>query len=162
MAITRTAWTDDSGTGTDGTIINNAEKTTIYNQIDALVGEWTSVTFAAGDYTASSGNWTLVSGDVIRNRYAVINKQLFWIVMVTTTTVSATPSGLRIAIPTGSFATTNQACAVAYMNDNGTVRECYAQPNDGTHLQIVRKDGGNFATATDTTAVYFQGVFELA
>lgn len=35
MAITRTAWTDDDGTGTTGTIINNAEKTLLYNQIDA-------------------------------------------------------------------------------------------------------------------------------
>lgn len=37
MAITRTAWTDDDGSGTTGTIINNAEKTTIYNQIDAAI-----------------------------------------------------------------------------------------------------------------------------
>lgn len=34
MAITRTAWTDDDGSGTTGTIINNAEKTTLYDQID--------------------------------------------------------------------------------------------------------------------------------
>jgi len=39
MAITRTAWTDDSGTGTDGTVLNNAVKTELYDQIDAaLVG----------------------------------------------------------------------------------------------------------------------------
>jgi hypothetical protein len=37
MPITRTPWIDDDGTGTTGTIINNAEKTLLYNQIDALV-----------------------------------------------------------------------------------------------------------------------------
>ena len=35
MAITRTPIIDDNGTGTTGTIINNAWKTELYNQIDA-------------------------------------------------------------------------------------------------------------------------------
>lgn len=39
MSITRTALTDDSGSGTDGTIINNAWLTNLYNAIDALGGK---------------------------------------------------------------------------------------------------------------------------
>jgi hypothetical protein len=35
--ITRTAWVDDDGSGLTGTVINNAEKTTLYNQIDAVI-----------------------------------------------------------------------------------------------------------------------------
>lgn len=35
MAITRTVITDDDGTGTTGTVINNAWKVELYNQIDA-------------------------------------------------------------------------------------------------------------------------------
>lgn len=34
--ITRTAMTDDDGTGTTGTVFNNAWKTSVYDQIDAL------------------------------------------------------------------------------------------------------------------------------
>lgn len=39
MAVTipRTAWIDDDGSGTTGTVINNAEKTALYNQIDAAL-----------------------------------------------------------------------------------------------------------------------------
>lgn len=37
VTITRTAWTDDDGSGTVGTVINNAEKTTLYNQIDTAL-----------------------------------------------------------------------------------------------------------------------------
>lgn len=37
IAITRTAWTDDDGSGTTGTVINNAVKTELYNQIDAIL-----------------------------------------------------------------------------------------------------------------------------
>ena len=36
MAISRTAITDDDGTGTTGTVINNAWKTELYNQIDGI------------------------------------------------------------------------------------------------------------------------------
>jgi len=39
MAVTigRTAWTDDDGSGTTGTVINNAVKTELYNQIDTAL-----------------------------------------------------------------------------------------------------------------------------
>jgi hypothetical protein len=36
MAITRTAMVDDDGSGTTGTILNNAWKTELYNQIDGM------------------------------------------------------------------------------------------------------------------------------
>jgi hypothetical protein len=39
VTITRTPWVDDDGTGTTGTIINNAVKTELYNQIDAALGQ---------------------------------------------------------------------------------------------------------------------------
>ena len=38
MAITRTPMVDDDGSGNTGTIINNAWKTELYGQIDALIG----------------------------------------------------------------------------------------------------------------------------
>ena len=38
MAITRTPMVDDDGSGTTGTVINNAWKTELYNQIDAAIG----------------------------------------------------------------------------------------------------------------------------
>jgi len=44
VTITRTAWIDDDGTGTSGTVINNAEKTTIYNQIDAALAQLAQLT----------------------------------------------------------------------------------------------------------------------
>jgi hypothetical protein len=45
MAITRSIWVDDDGSGTTGTPLNNAELQKIYNNIDALVtyGTWAPV-----------------------------------------------------------------------------------------------------------------------
>ena len=37
VTISRTAWTDDDGSGATGTMINNAVKTELYNQIDAAL-----------------------------------------------------------------------------------------------------------------------------
>jgi len=37
VVITRTAFVDDDGSGTSGTVINNAVKTELYNQIDAAL-----------------------------------------------------------------------------------------------------------------------------
>lgn len=42
MPISRTPWIDDDGSGTTGTIINNAAKTALYNEIDAAFS-WTTV-----------------------------------------------------------------------------------------------------------------------
>lgn len=60
MSITRTAWTDDDGSGTTGTIINNAEKTTLYDQID---GRWSEATITS---TGTQNNLTYSEADVIR------------------------------------------------------------------------------------------------
>jgi hypothetical protein len=55
VTITRTQWIDDDGTGTSGTVINNAEKTTIYNQIDAALAQLAPL--AGGN--AFSGNQSI-------------------------------------------------------------------------------------------------------
>ena len=39
VTITRSPWIDDDGTGTTGTVINNAVKTDLYNQIDAALAK---------------------------------------------------------------------------------------------------------------------------
>jgi hypothetical protein len=69
MAITRTAIFDDSGGGLDGTVLSNAWKTELYDQIDALInystGTWT-VTITGGTvagtqtYSSQVGTYTKI------------------------------------------------------------------------------------------------------
>lgn len=55
--ITRTTWTDDDGTGTTGTIVNNAEKVSIYDQIDeALTDVDTATTTGTNNDFAYAAN----------------------------------------------------------------------------------------------------------
>ena len=42
--ITRTPWIDDDGTNTIGTVLNNAVKTELYNQIDAVIAQFVATT----------------------------------------------------------------------------------------------------------------------
>lgn len=63
MAITRTAWTDDSGAGTDGTIINNSEKTTLYNQIDDATDHPRCMVENNGTQSIAAGAFAVVTFD---------------------------------------------------------------------------------------------------
>ena len=69
MPITRTPWIDDDGSGTTGTVINNAEKTLLYNQIDAALALGSGaaivdVPFNAANFvTPDAGcTWTVTAG----------------------------------------------------------------------------------------------------
>lgn len=58
MAITRTAWTDDDGSGTTGTVINNAVKTTLYDELD---GRWSEMTITS---TGTQNNVSITTGGI--------------------------------------------------------------------------------------------------
>ena len=57
MAITRTPIIDDDGTGTTGTVIDNAWKTEFYNQIDATLGVSSMLTWAFTAGQSVVNNW---------------------------------------------------------------------------------------------------------
>ncbi len=66
MAVTigRTSWTDDDGSGTTGTVINNAVKTSVYDQIDAALAQLLplaggTMTGANADCSFSRRGWSV-------------------------------------------------------------------------------------------------------
>jgi len=66
--ITRTPWIDDDGSGTTGTVINNAVKTELYDQIDALAakieGADTTEAFAAQHDPATGAHTDISAANV--------------------------------------------------------------------------------------------------
>jgi len=93
MAITRTPWIDDDGTGTTGTVLNNAVKQELYDQIDAAiaatftVAPWTpTMTGTSGatgvTYTtqvglyAKSGRVVIATFDLVLSNKGTITGQL--------------------------------------------------------------------------------------
>lgn len=162
--VTFSTDTDDDGSGSTGTIHNNAWKQAMATAINAALPDWAAVTFSAGNFTGNgSMTWTVASGDVGVNRYVKIGKTLIWCVQLNTTTVGGTPNTqLRIAAPGGStFANSGDVCAAAYISDNGTIRAGRVYPASGSLIAIDFTAGGNWAAATDTTYVYFTWVGEI-
>jgi hypothetical protein len=110
ITITRTPWIDDDGTGTTGTVINNAEKQTIYNQIDAALaviapyGYWVDVPFNAANFSGYGGmTWTVAGSNVPVNHYTITGKTMTWSVRVQTSTVGGTLTPyLLLMIPAGA------------------------------------------------------------
>ena len=127
VTITRTALTDDDGTGTTGTVLNNAFKTQLYDQIDVAlatlntaigaVGAWTTVTFAAGNFTAQAGTWTVTAGQQTTYAYAVLGKTMVLAFCINGGTVSATPTYLAMAIP-GGYSTVGDIRCTYYYSAN--------------------------------------------
>jgi hypothetical protein len=103
MPITRTAMVDDDGSGTTGTIFNNAWKQELYDQIDALSAAmsagapWIIPPFNPADYFVSigTGTWPVVAADVVNTTYVVNGKTLSWNISVNQNApITGSPIGL--------------------------------------------------------------------
>jgi len=160
MGITRVTWTDDSGAGTDGTVINNAQLQSIYDSIENAF-TWTAVSFSAGNFTGNGAmTWTVASGDVVTNTYIKIGRTLIWSVHLDTTTVGGTPnSSLRLTIPGGFTAAGAQSVKCSVTIDNNVVSQAHATTS-GTLVEIIRDDFANWTASTNLTYVYFTIIFQ--
>jgi hypothetical protein len=166
MALDRTWYNtliDDSGDNTSGTLWNKAAVDSLMDAIDASIDlTWTAVSYVAGNFTSPTGTWVVDSGDVLRNHYIVQNKLLIWQVWIATTTVTGTPSHLRIALPVGTVPTTVLFAAGQGNNAGAAAETTIVTPYSGTAMGIQRQSAANWTAATNTTAVQFTFVGALA
>jgi hypothetical protein len=93
---------DDDGSGTTGTIINNAWKTELYNQIDGAVvgatGTWSDVPFNAGYFTTPTAGATWVVSAAIYH-YAVLGKVVQLSLNINPSTVTGAPVRFQVVLP---------------------------------------------------------------
>lgn len=127
------------------------------------VGEWQDVTYNGANFTASAGTWTVDVGDQILFRYMLIGKTMWIAYEFDTTSVSATPSQLRFAIP-GGFTAAKDSFMTGYYNNNGAgwVNNGNAFTNAG--VAYVGLQPATFGVSTWATSVnntYVRGQFML-
>ena len=165
MAITRTPMVDDDGTGTTGTVINNAWKQQFYDQIDAALvtvappGAWTQLGYNGAVYSAASGTWTVEAGDFLYYRYVVIGKTVIFCFGVQTSTTSAATADVRIALPAG-IVPNAAALAVIRGIDAGAGQAAYAVISWNVPYVACSKFSGTWAAQTNALAVAGEIVFE--
>lgn len=120
-------------------------------------GAWITPTFAAGDYTASSGNWTVDSGDVTTFKYKLVGSVLHVNFNVVSTDVSATPTGLIRALPASYTSTNGGGSTYVLIDAAGTrVAGAVTWTAAGTSLTFEKiAAGGTWGTtSSDNTSVF--------
>jgi hypothetical protein len=119
-------------------------------------GAWITRTFAAGNYTASAGTWTVASAT--RDAFWLKGRTLFFSVQVSGTT-SGTPASVKVLIPNGYGNAANDI-GMGYISNNGGggTEAAWWQPS-ATLLFFLQVDGGAFAAGT--VAVSAAASFEV-
>lgn len=125
-------------------------------------GAWITQAFNAGDFTSSSGSWTVGGGDVGKFSYYLRGRTLSVAFTIDVTTVAGGPTQLFIKTPGGFTNAPGALYGACWLSDNGapTIGRVTAVSGD-TRLQIVRSDVAAFAAAVDTTAVFGSITFEV-
>jgi hypothetical protein len=165
MAITRTPMVDDDGTGTTGTVINNAWKQEFYDQIDAsLGGTWTAIPYNPANFTAQAGTWTVEAADILNFSYTTIGKTMIINFFFESTSVLGATADLRAAIPAGKRAAayTQQTCRAVNAGGAPTVGLVAVSPN-GTYLEFYPDltASTTWTAATNTTRLRGLITFEI-
>lgn len=163
MAIDRAHYNtlvDDSGAGTDGSAWDKADVGAMLDAIDALgTGDWTAVTFAAGNFTGSgSMAWTVAAGDVTTLKWTKHGKRMCvqWVIGQTTVGGGAVDTALRIVIPGGFTAAAYMTGTHIYTDNSASAwvtGPCRVQAS-GTFLELFKADFGatTWTISTDLTS----------
>lgn len=129
----------------------------------AFLGEWTTPAYSAGNFTASSGLWTVDSGDVTTYAYTMDGKTMRLMLYIENTDVSATPATLSVAIP-GGFTAAKQKRVPCIVANAGTAQIGMLEVTaGGTVVNIYSDINGTTWTTTagDNTNVNGEIFFEV-
>ena len=138
MAIVRTPIVDDDGSGTTGTILNNAWKTELYNQIDALHADSPWVDFVP-TFVTDTGAAITVTGLYCRYR-KVGSNLVVWSLAANPMTLPAATN--NIAIKTLPFVLASLQAIVPIAWAPSPARGAAVS---GSELRVYRLDGANWA-----------------
>lgn len=153
--------TDDDGTGTTGTILDQA----LFNSVRDYIGtSWTSVPFSAGNFTAdSSMTWTVAIGDVTTYAYIEIGKTMHISIVVSSTSVGGVVSQeLRVAVP-NSRTIPKTSWGSYILSNNGTYETGAWTAAAGAAYIVFRRGpvGANWTASTDNTSVLATVTIEI-
>lgn len=129
MAISRTPMIDDDGSGTTGTIFNNAWKQELYNQIDAFVEgaivPWTVTGSIAGLTTAGTSYY------VIEGNFVFVSTLVVW-------PATADAAGAYLTLPIAHRAGVHGGLVQGY----GPVLHRFWIPDNGNNCLIMNASTG--------------------
>ena len=119
------------------------------------MGQWAAIAYAAGNFTSSAGSWTVDAGDQITYTYMLVGKTLWLSFHLTATSVSGTPTELRMALPSGVTVAQQATQPFSFVDGAVAGTGCAAVVVGDTILRL-RKDPfgvGTWPNSTNTTLV---------
>lgn len=126
------------------------------------LGEWTTPTFAAGDFTTDAGTWGVAAATTFQ--YTLVGLTMTLNFNVTGTTTGA-PTNLRLLLPASKATAARIIVPVFYTDAGGAVTAGYADLNpavsSGTLLQIFKTTGAAFSAGAGT-AVFGSVTFAVS
>jgi hypothetical protein len=171
MPIPRSPIIDDDGSGTTGTVIDNAWKQELYNQIDSVVapggtniGYWFDVPFNAANFFGYSGMvFSVTAANVPLNRYTVIGKTLIWTVNITAGSLSGTPNvQFYCNLPGGLVSVGNRGGNPTATLYDGAHNLGYVKIEpSGYALAVLKQTENNFALTAGGLFVRFTAIIEV-
>lgn len=121
---------------------------------------WKNVPYAAGNFVASAGNWTVAAGDQSYYRIKLDGYTITVAFAIDTTSVSATPNSLRINLPTNFTWKGGAANRIGAVDNNVEAPAAIANGLAGTtyiglFISYIGLLGGalNWAISADLTSV---------
>jgi hypothetical protein len=127
------------------------------------VGHWITVPYNAANFTANVGTWTVDAGDIYVQAYTLIGKTLIYSLGLASTSVTGSPSTLKVALPSGLVSGT-YIYTTCLIWDNGvkTLGTLHV-PTGGTivNIQLDLFNVPPFANATNNMHVFGQISFQL-
>lgn len=134
----------------------------------AALGEWTSVPYAAGNFSVPAAcvgpgcSWTVAAGNQTTYKYMLVGKTMWMIVRIDGTTIVGAPTSLRVAVPGGFtinstvdslyLAQVNAVFTTAAFEAGATSTSIWFYPNVGF---------GAWAASASNNSLLFSAFFEV-
>lgn len=115
-------------------------------------GAWITPPFNAALFTATTGSWTVDSGDPSVFAYRISGRSFTLTYQINSTSVSVATSGLQITVPDG-FVLASAAWYFTYAEDNGVVAQSKAVMQPGGLPILISKTSGTWAASVNATRV---------
>lgn len=144
--------------------VQRSNGTTWDTVIAATGAGWTSVAHGSLTFSAATGTWTVASGDLAYFKFKKEGSHVFLKGAIITSSVSATPTELRVTVPGVTF-TGNDSFGFTVLSQDGFATQDTGQSICRTSsglLVFKPRAGGNWLTTADLTAVIWNLVGECS
>jgi len=125
---------------------------------------WTTPAYSSGDFTSSSGTWVVEAGDVATYIYVILGKLMIVLWYLNTTTITGTPTLIKIAVPAGkTIAKASKGMATKTTGGVGSAAGWYVTATEQVINLTATEDMGATAWAAGTDTIYVAGsaIFEI-